>query len=317
MPKTHRIRINDRDLRTLATLGEYGVLDRSLCHALCFTDFSPEWCRRNLCRLAGCGLIRATTLQVWHDEESRGGRIPTLYSLTGAGAEVVHARTGTYPRRVLRSDPSPMTFWHRLQVVRVRVAFDTAAASVGLPPLSWVMEQDIRADAPKDAMPQHRRMLYHEFADERGGIVTCRPDAAAVMRIPHPSGDEAKVSTLAIHFEIDRSREGVVQCQGKLPGYAALFESRAFDRYWPDLRNSVHRVFWVVPSPQRIASLIAAFRGAPIASAFRFTTFADCVPNRVLTEPVWRDLAGTPMTLYRSASRHEPPSREADALAPA
>src|SRR5918998_6012344 len=105
MPRTHRIRVNERQVRTLAIVGEYGVLDRTLCHALCFPNSSQEWCRQNLARLAGVGLLQTTALSVWHDEaEPRGGRIPLLYSLTPAGAEVVQARTGVYPRRVLRSD---------------------------------------------------------------------------------------------------------------------------------------------------------------------------------------------------------------------
>src|SRR4051794_23891883 len=119
MPSTLRMRANDRDLRTLATLGEYAVLDRELLHALCFAKYSEEWSRQNIARLATAGLIRVTTLQVWHDEGStRGGRIPQLLSLTKTGAEIVQIRTGVWPRRVLKSNPSPATFWHRLQVVK-------------------------------------------------------------------------------------------------------------------------------------------------------------------------------------------------------
>jgi hypothetical protein len=308
MPRTRRIRVNERQVRALAVIGEYGVLDRALCHALCFGGSSQEWCRQNLARLAGAGLVRATSLQVWHDEEgSRGGRIPLLYSLTPAGAEVVHARTGAYPRRVLRSDPSPTTFWHRLQIVRVRAAFDQAAEGAGLSAARWIMEQDIRPDAPQGAMPQCRRMLSHELHAEDGAVVTCRPDAAATLAIPHPSGESAKASTLAIHFEIDRSREGLAQCLGKVPGYSALFEKQAYARYWPTLTNPVYRVFWVVPSRQRIESLAAALRPFAIAAQFRFTTFADCQSERVLTQPVWYDLHGKSMTLYRKAPAGTPP----------
>jgi hypothetical protein len=307
MPRSRRIRVNERQVRTLAAVGEYGVLDRALCHALCFANSSREWCRQNLARLTGVGLLRATALQVWHDdEEPRGGRIPLLYSLTPAGAEVVHARMGLYPRRVLRGDPSPTTFWHRLQVVRVRVAFDQAAEQAGLPAPGWIMEQDLRPGAPADVMPQHRRMLYHEFP-AADGAVTCRPDAAATLSIPHPSGDAAKATTLALHFEIDRSREGLAQCLGKAPGYGALFERRAYARYWPALSNPVHRVFWVVPSRERIESLAAAFRASPVAAYFRFSTFADCRPDRVLTQPVWCDVHGTVMTLYRQTPAGAPP----------
>lgn len=298
MPRTSCIRVNDRDVGTLAALGEYGVLDRGLCHALCFADHSPEWCRQNLARLAAAGLIRTTTLQVWHDVgRPRGGRVPILYSLSEAGAEIVAARTGRPPRRVLRSSPSPATLWHRLQVASVRAAFDRAARGQ-LPPPSWILEQDLNPDAPKHAMPQHRRLLYHEFTED-GATVTCRPDAAALLTIPHPSGEASRATALAIHFEIDRSSEGVAQCHAKAAGYRLLYERQAYRRYWSALRNPVHRVFWVVPSRQRVESLCAAFRAEPVAASFRFATFDDCRPDRVLTQPVWCDLQRNPMTLYR------------------
>ena len=299
MRRTGGLRLNQRDIHTLATLGEYGVLDRVLCHALCFADYSPEWCRQKLARLCAAGLLQATTLQVWHDEDgARGGRIPMLYSLTKAGGDIVFVRTGAYPRRVLRSDPSPATFWHRLQIVHVRVAFDLAASRERLPQPQWIHEQDLWLAAPKSAMPQHRRLLSHEFRDDAGTVITCRPDAAALLQIPHPSGEDDKATSLAIHFEIDRSREGLAQCQAKIPGYEALFEHRAFTRYWPALRNEAHRVFWVVPSRQRIETLCDAFREFPAAAQFRFSTFEDCRPERILTQAVWCDLQGTPLTLY-------------------
>lgn len=302
MPSPRRIRVNDRDIRTLEMLGEYGVLDRELIHRLCFAEYTAEWCRQNVSRLVGAGLVRSTTLQVWHDEQSRGGRIPQLFSLTKAGAETVTVRTGNHPLRVLKSDPSAATYWHRLGVVRVRIAFDRSAADAGLPPLRFIMEQDTRPGVPAKSMPHHRRMLYHEYRSDGGVPVYCRPDAAALIRIPHPSGDEAMATNLAVHLEIDRSREGVAQCLKKLPGYAALTQQRGFTRYWGDLPNLIHRVFWVVPSRERIASLCAAFRSEPVAADFRFITDADCTPESVLTQPVWRDLSGAPMTLYRRSA---------------
>lgn len=306
MPRRRNIRLNDRDVRTLATLGDYGVLSRPLCHALCFDGFTSEWCRQNLARLADAGLVQTTTLQVCFDDgTSRGGRMPVLYSLSNAGADIVREATGQSPLRVLRSEPSPATFWHRLQIVQCRVAFDLAAANEGLTPPYWIFEQDLRTDAVP-GMPQHRRVLYHEFR-RAAAMLTCQPDAAAVLRIPHPTGDQANASTLAIHFEIDRSREGIAQCLAKLPGYAALFEERSYTRYWPDLPNPTFRVFWIVPSRQRIDSLSAAMRDKPVASTFRFIAVADCVPERLLTEAVWYNVQGTPLTLYRKPKIVVPP----------
>src|SRR6266705_2456714 len=99
-PRVHRVRLNDRQVNLLAVLGEYGVLDRELCRTLCYPEFTSEWCRQILVRLVTAGLVRATALRVWHDDGSRGGRVPLLYSLTKDGADVVSLRRGYMPRRV-------------------------------------------------------------------------------------------------------------------------------------------------------------------------------------------------------------------------
>jgi hypothetical protein len=279
------------------------VLDQPLCHAKFYPRFSAEWCRQNLRRLAGAQLLRATPLRVWHDAKSRSGRIPFLYSLTPDGADVVEVATGVVPRYVLRSDPTPTTFHHRLAIVRVRIAFEIAAERAGLSPPTFVIEQDVRPDAPGEAMPQQRSRLHQKFESPEGRVIICRPDASAVLRIPHPSGDGGLATDLAILVEADRSTEGIAQCERKLPGYSVVFERKKFSRFWTGLRNPVYRVFWIVPSPERIKTLSAAFRGKPVAEFFRFSTFADCQADRILTEAVWRDCSGKAMPLYRGTGR--------------
>ena len=69
----------------------------------------------------------------------------------------------------------------------------------------WIMEQDARSDVPKNTLSQHRRVLYHELRAPDGKRVTCRPDAAAILSLPHPRRGDAELTSLAIHFEIDRS----------------------------------------------------------------------------------------------------------------
>jgi hypothetical protein len=131
------------------------------------------------------------------------------------------------------------------------------------------------------------------------GLVTCQPDAAAVLQIPNPG--QAVPTNLAMFFEIDLSREGLAQCCRKLPGYAALIAHRTYS-YWAQLTNPTVRVFWVVPSPQRIKELSAAFHDSVIAKFFRFTTFDQC-NDGILTEPVWQDIKGNPLMIYQTGSR--------------
>jgi len=301
------LRANVRHISVLSALGEYGVLDCELTRCLCLPGASPEWCRQTLASLARVGFVRRTALQIWHDESGRGGRIPLLCSLTEEGAEFVRQHTGTYPRRVFRKELTPATYWHRLQIVRVRIAFDLAAKHEELTPPSWIHEQDYRSDVPRDVQPLKRRVLYHEFRDENAALITCRPDAAATLRIPHPSGDDSQATSLAIHFEIDRSSEGTAQYLKKVPGYAALFAEQSYTRYWPNLQNPIHRVFWIVPSRQRASNLMTAFRPFDVASRFRFSMFEDCTDRSILTHDVWRDVHDTAKRLYRRASPLPPP----------
>lgn len=303
MARPKAARVTNRDIPTLAGIGEYGVIDLKLCHAKFYAGFSTEWCRQCLRRLAEAGLVRETSLRVWFDAQSRSGRIPFLYSLTPDGADVVEAATGITPRYVLRSDPTPATFHHRLAIVRVRIAFEIAAQREGLSPPRFVTEQDVQPDAPEDAMPQQRSRLYQKFQSPEGRIIICRPDATAVIRIPHPSGDDQLATDLATFVEADRSTEGIAQCERKLPGYSVVFQRNKFSRFWIGLQNPVYRVFWIVPSPERIKTLSAAFRGKPVAEFFRFSTFADCQADRILTEAVWRDCFGEAMPLYRGTGR--------------
>ena len=289
------IRLTDRDIRVLADLGELGLLDFELCRSRHFATLSYERCRQKIAQYLENGLIQAIKLQVWYASDARGGRIPTILCLAELGAEAVHQRTGDYPRHILSSDLAPATFFHRLQVVKVRIAVDSAAQHAGLSQPCWIMERDMRPDAPANVMPHQRRILYHEFTTP-SGTFTCQPDAAATLLIPHPNGPPTE---LAVLFEIDLSTEGLAQCRRKVPGYTAIFQQRSFP-YWSHLRHPAIRVFWVVPSDQRIGTLAAALRDFPAAQCFRFTTFAQCNHN-VLTQPVWQDVHGTPMTIYQSS----------------
>lgn len=293
----------ERDIRYFADLGEYGVLDAELSYHRHFAAVSRERCRQRLALYAQHRLVYAAKLQVWYSDQARGrglpgGKIPTLFALTPLGAEAVHRCTGLYPRRVLRSDPpTPATFFHRLHIVRVRAALDTALATAALPPALWVMEQDQNPQAAPKTPVHRRRFLSHVFAGEQGTI-TCQPDAAALLTIPQPPGSIALPTSVAAFFEIDLSSEGLVQVRKKIDGYAALLEELIFP-YWPPLTSPLVRVFWVVYSVKRLRELTAALRDCSVADRFRFTTFAHC-DHRILTEPVWQDVHGAPKTIYRS-----------------
>lgn len=299
------IRPNDRDFKALAYIGRYGLLDLPLCHSLAFPTVSQERCRQKLSSYEKSGLIKSIKLQVWYAEGRKGGRIPTIYCLTEQGAELLSQFTSEPVLRVLKSDPKPATFFHRLQTVKVCVAFDTSAQHAGLEPIPWIMEFDVRQDAPETLPPSQRFVLYHEFHDGTRTF-TCQPDAAGVLKIPNPTRPD-QPTELAVLFEIDLSTEGLAQCCRKIPGHTALLERRSF-HYWSDLRNPEFRVFWIVPSNRRIEELRAAFRDFTVAEHFFFTTFEHC-NQRILTDKVWQDIQGKPRRVlnWTITDVHHPP----------
>lgn len=297
----HNTKVTDRDIKVLSALGEYSVLDFALIYATILTGISAERCRQILARLTGAKLIRAIRLQVWYavksaDNRYRGGRVPTLFVLTELGSEKVYQWTGSWPRRVYRTEPTPATFFHRLHVARVRMAFDTAVTQTGLEPANWIVEEDMRPDVAKDAPPNRRRWLYHEFATAQGTI-TCQPDAAVRVGIPHPSGGTTQIVGF---LEVDLSREGHAQLKKKLPGYTALLAHPRLP-YWPDLEASALRVFWITLTERRLRELAQAVKDSPIAERFRFTTIPQCT-EKLLTDPVWQDLHGRKLSFLKASA---------------
>ena len=102
---------------------ELGLLDTETIHQ----RFFPKVSRRRVQRLRlyqEQGLTRIVTLSVWFGDGERGHF--NDHCLTERGADAVEAATEIRPRRVLRSEPKPETFHHRLSVIKARLAMDDA-----------------------------------------------------------------------------------------------------------------------------------------------------------------------------------------------
>lgn len=284
------IQLQPRDIEMFSLLGDVGVLDTDLLHARCFAEVSLRRCQQRLKQHVEQGLIRSQKLTVWYGDQS--GRMPTLFTLTESGAEVVHEVTGERPIRVCRSDPKPETFHHRLAIVKARLAIDDGFRSLGLSIPQWIMEQDRRSDAKPDEPPSQQRLLYHWF---RSGDKTfsCQPDAACQMSIPRDAAaGNSKLIELIAFFEIDRSTERRTQFLGKYPGYTALVEQRGWFRYFPSATSAPVRILIVCQSPQRIQSLRECSSNHPLAPLLRFTTAAELSSVHPLTSAIWQDTTG-------------------------
>ncbi|MCA9000220.1 MAG: hypothetical protein KDA80_24695 [Planctomycetaceae bacterium] len=292
MSTTAGIRLDHRDLEFLSALGRYGLLTTEDAH-----DFYPGLKRNSVQKrlrlLVGAGVTRATKLAVWFADDQNtqnGGRIPSLHSLTETGASLVESQTGQRPQRVLRSHPTPATFLHRREIVRVMRAFDLGCDAVSLARPNWVMEQDPWAGAPRKVPPNQRRLLYHEF----DGGLTCLPDIACRFRIGQ--------TELALFWEVDLSTEGKKQLRkaSKTDGYVRLFNDRAFHRYWPDLATTRCYVIWVFPTSKRIATLREVLSGHMIAPACRLLSAKNLdQSSTLLTTEVWETVDGERRVMYR------------------
>jgi hypothetical protein len=295
------LHLQARDIRILAEIGELGALDTDTIHQRFFPNASRRRCQQRLQSYQAQGLTRIVTLSVWFGDGDRG-RVPAIHCLTERGGDAVEAAGERRPRRVLRSEPKPETFHHRLAVVKARLAMDDACSAARLRELEWIMEHDrCPAAAAADKPPLQQRWLYHAFSSGQQTL-TCLPDAASLIRIPRdPRRPDKDTSDLVAYWEIDCSTERRTQIVERLPGYAALVEQQGYRRYWPQVQRPAVRVFWVCRSEQRIVALCEKLKDAPIAKVFRFTTADELTATNALVRPIWRDTTGGRREILRLA----------------
>jgi len=291
------IQITARDLQTFADLGEYGVLDTRMIHQLRFPQVTERRCLQRLAQYVEHGLVHKTQLRVWYDESGDGGKMPTIYSLSERGGNVIAERTGELPPRILRSSPKPETLFHRLMIVRWRIAFDQSFVREKLPRPQWIMEQDMRTDLPERVPPNQRSILYHRYS-HRGQPVSCKPDAASWFFVPNA---KEELIPLIFYWEIDRSTEGHQQIsEQKVRGYSELLRQQPYARYWPDAGAPAIRVVFACrrdPRERRVHNLADTFRGTALQPYVRLISMQNCQPSRLLRERVWRNATGDSMRI--------------------
>jgi hypothetical protein len=295
------LHLQARDIRVLATIGELSVMDTDTIHERFFAEVSRRRCQQRLRLYQEQGLTRVVTLSVWFTNGERG-RVPAIHCLTERGADAVEAAGEGRPRRVLRSEPKPETFHHRLAVIKARLAMDDACAAARLLEPVWIMEHDRCPNADPDKPLLHQRWLYHAFQTAEKTL-TCLPDAVSLLRIPRNLRRPDKDTTVLLaYWEVDCSTERRTQIADRLPGYAALLEQQGYHRYWPQLEKPAVRIFWVCRSSQRIEALREKLGDAPIAKIFRFTTGDELTAEAALVKPIWRDTTGKRREIIGSAA---------------
>jgi hypothetical protein len=145
---------------------------------------------------------------------------------------------------------------------------------------------------------EKRRLLYERFqVGEHEPF--CRPDASSRMQIPKPSGKGA--DPLIVYWEIDRSTNSPGVEREKTFGYQALLDTQTFQKHWPprDDKDQTVRVFYVCPSQERINSIVAEIRAAPVSRFYRFAIRAEMLSTNAVTGTIWQDVEGKRYAIVR------------------
>ncbi len=286
MAATNGIHFQNRDLALLAELGEVALLDTDTIHARHFpNDKSVRACRRRLRVLKAHDLIQTVHISVVRTD--RVGRMPAIHRLTVEGADLVQAETGFRPPRTARSEPpKPNTLLHRLGMAKVLLAMNDACLLQGLPKPGWILEYDSYPNVPPNAKLIERYILCRDCVRLAGSLRRSWPDAACQLTI----SAQGKDWRLTILWEYDRSTEGKDELVEKLSGLQPLIDTGTWRQFFPNSDDV--RVFFVVPSKQRLRNVIELFRDSPLARYLRFAVAATVIPPRALQDAIWFTTTG-------------------------
>lgn len=281
------LHLQPRDLSLLAQLGEFGLLPTDVLHARHFPDDKTGMAaRRRLRLLADHGLIQTVAIAV--ARTGTPGRLPAFHRLTCTGADMLLHETGIQSQRPARSEiPKPHTILHRAGMARVALAFTDACRLNGLTLPTWHFEFDCVSGVSRTAPLSQRFLLRHDFAASGGTPLTCWPDALCRFVLTHQS----RSWQLAIAWEYDRSTETHRQIKEKLDAYVPWLRNRAHRRAVPEAADA--RVFFVVPSVERLTNLVSSFRTHPCAPAVRLAVAGELVHETVLSATMWQPLDGS------------------------
>jgi hypothetical protein len=307
MKSIRGMRISADDIKCLQDIGLFGMLS-SVDVRRCYAGYKENSVHKRLRLLAENGLVCVAKIRVAFDrsgDADKGGRLPSLYSLTPAGADFVESVTGERPIRVLNSDLAPSTYLHRHEISEAVQIVTRSCAEANLPMPQWVLEQDMWKDAPAQLPPNQRRCLYHAMTVGTRRLI-CQPDIACLLQLPS--------SPVVLYWEIDRSTEGRKQLRepAKSDAYISLMATHGFQRYWPDVSIQTYQyVIWVCPTPERLESLRQVFKDHIVAKHMRLSHRGLFnAETNVVTAPIWQTIDGEWRSIYRQLTASPPANRD-------
>ncbi|MEZ5942903.1 MAG: replication-relaxation family protein [Planctomycetaceae bacterium] len=278
------ISIQQRDLDILIGLGTASCLTSKSIRGRWFPeDKTGEATRRRLKRFAEHQLIQSISLAV--SQINRVGRMPQVHRLLAYGADIVEDATGMRPPRIAKSDPpKPHALLHRAGMGHIVLEFNAACQLNELPEPQWLLEYDAATNVPLNAPLSQRYLIRWDVPINDTQTATCWPDALCQFTLP----GKDRTWNLAIAWEYDRSTETHNQLAGKLDAYEGWLKHKAYRGVFPNADDA--RVFFVVPSAERLRNTIRAIKDHPAAATVRLAVAPECDSTRVLNAPIWHQI---------------------------
>lgn len=275
--KRPNVVLQERDLAVLRGLYESRTMTLRHAADLHFGG-SYEYAKRRLRDLRAAGLVRVRKRTVVDADAlflARRGH----EALLGRGA-LAGLPAMRWPSLQKRSDVSPLTLDHELDVMGVKAAVARAVAD----------RDDLAVEAfttwPRLARFRARRHLPRPW---EGPTMMVNPDGFLHLLRRRADGTAGRTF---FYLEVDRSTETLATLVGRMQGYRDHYErgglAARFGASRSDWKRWPFRVLWTFRSPERRANVAAAFAAASpaVGGQALLALFDDAVADPL--EPVWR-----------------------------
>jgi hypothetical protein len=261
-----RMRLTERDVKTVLAVYDYRVLRREQIQQLFFPSKNTANDRLN--RLYQHGFLERRWLPVEYGQ----GMGQALYLLAERGADLVVEQLGI-DRAVVgwkqsQNQVGAPFLEHRLMVNQVRIAFTLGAERAGYVIDRWVKEEELKA--VRD---------YVTIRTQRGSQrrVAVIPDGYFVLNL----GDKRA------HFflEVDRATEANKRWAQKVQSYLVYTQSGGYEKRF---QTRSLRVLTVTTSEKRLGNLKRTTEEAGGGRLFWFATLGEIESAEALIAPIWK-----------------------------
>jgi hypothetical protein len=290
----------DKKIRRKMVVATYYTLPRALIQDVVGVKDDRQM-RRWLQQDVSDGLLNRTHTEVWNPDNKSGPTAVYFPSREGLRFLSIHTGDDSWLTKCCLT-PNWQHLYHWVEVARFRILFDRAVGTrPDLTSGGCYGEWEVIDGSAKE--PEKRYRVYTKITEKPKLVFA--PDAAMLL----VQGAKRKIA----YLEMDRGTVSVSQvCASKAGGTAGMFKKQLHKRHF----DGVSDRFWVLSvsySAKRRDHLVEEFRKkkADEAGLWRFASWHELTPERLLTAPVWHSVAGETAPLIKIAAR---PDAEANGV---